>query len=165
MTHNSVGKETEQMVARWLRDEGGFPEARRIVRTGYDRPGGHTAADEGDIDTGAPVTVQCKSLRPVDRMERAVPGWLAETEAQRQTAGTDVGLLVVRRWGTTDVGRWWAFLRLRDLSCVSEERYRPSAPWGAPVRLEVRHATALLHTWGYGCPDIPTSATQKGETA
>jgi len=163
MTHNSVGKETEQMVARWLRDEGGFPEARRIVRTGYDRPGGHTAADEGDIDTGAPVTVQCKSLRPVDRMERAVPGWLAETEAQRQTAGTDVGLLVVRRWGTTDVGRWWAYLRLPDLTgvlCVMP----PDADL-IPVRLEVRHAAALLHAWGYGCPDIPTSATQKGETA
>lgn len=138
--HNAVGKQTEQMVARWLRDHGGYPHAERTVRTGY-RTAAREVVDAGDID-GVPYVVQVKSLRPADRMEREVPGWLVETERQRQAAGTRVGLLIVRRWGTTDVGRWWAFLPLGVLTGVSPGW--PAGPEPMPARLEVRHAVALI---------------------
>lgn len=142
----NVGKQTEQMVARWLRDHG-YPHAERTVRTGY-RTTARTLADAGDIDGCPGLCVQCKSLRPADRAERAVEGWLAETEAQRQQTGADLGLLIVRRWGTTDVGRWWAFLRLDTLA---------PGHGGTPVRMEVRHAAAWLRVLGYGQPILQES--------
>jgi hypothetical protein len=151
----NVGKDTEQRLARWLREHGGFPHAERTVRTGY-RVSSRSMADAGDIDGCPGLAFQAKSLRPADRAERAVPDWLLETEAQRQAAGADIGVLVVRRWGTTDVGRWWAFLPLPQLA--------GDGPF-VPVRLELAHAVAYLHRVGYGCPDLLTSATRDGESA
>jgi hypothetical protein len=139
----NVGKQTEQAVARWLRDHG-FPHAERTVRTGY-KATGRELSDRGDIDGCPGLVVQCKSLRPADRAERAVEGWLTETEIQRQATSAEIGLLIVRRWGTTDVGRWWAFLRAGVLGGV-----QASGEPLAPVRLEVRHAVGLLRSWGYG---------------
>lgn len=145
----NVGKDTEQRVARWLRGNG-FPHAERTVRTGY-RTTTRTLDDAGDI-TGVPgLTIQCKSLRPTDRAERAVAGWLLEVEHQRVTAKADLGLLVVRRWGTTDVGRWWAFYDVVDLIQASDGLVAAlPADVVMPVRLEMRHAVTLLSSWGYG---------------
>lgn len=137
----NVGKDTEQRVARWLREHG-FPHAERTVRTGY-RVLGRALSDFGDIDGTPGLSWQIKSLRPADRAERAVPEWLTETEAQRRATGADLGVLIVRRWGTTDVGRWWAFLRLDVLAAGQGD---------APVRMEVRHAAAWLRILGYGQP-------------
>jgi hypothetical protein len=147
----NVGKDTEQRLARWLRDHG-FPHAERTVRTGY-RVAARSLADCGDIDGCPGLAIQAKSLRPADRAERAVEGWLTETELQRQTVGADHGVLVVRRWGTTDVGRWWAFLPAGVLGGD-----RAAAEPLAPVRLEVRHAFALLRCWGYGEPILQDGA-------
>lgn len=145
----NVGKDTEQRVARWLREHG-YPHAERTVRTGY-RVAARTLADAGDIDGCPGLTIQCKSLRPTDRAERAVEGWLAETEQQRLQTGADVGVLIVRRWGTTDVGRWWAFVPAWVLGANLRAKVS-TPPLDAPVRLEVRHAVALLRCWGYGEP-------------
>jgi hypothetical protein len=145
-----VGKDTEQRIARWLRDHGGYPHAERTVRTGY-RTAHRQVVDAGDIDGTPGIVWQCKSLRPATRAEQAVPGWLAETETQRQAAGADVGLLAVRRWGTTDVGRWWCFMTAGALVDVTEGRAELVPTSGVmPVRMELRHALALLHAWGWG---------------
>lgn len=141
MTANDVGKDTEQRVARWLRDNG-FPHAERTVRTGY-RTAAREVVDAGDIDGTPGIVWQVKSLRPATRAEVAVDGWMVETERQRATSGAAVGVLVVRRWGTTDVGRWWAFLPAYVWSTAA-------VPPLTPSRLEVRHAVALLHACGYG---------------
>lgn len=148
-----VGKDTEQRVARWLRGNG-FPHAERTVRTGY-RVTGRQLADAGDIDGTPGITWQVKSLRPATRAEREVPGWLLETDAQRAATGASVGLLVVRRWGTTDVGRWWAYINASDLFGVADGFAGAALNPGVimPVRLELRHMVTLLRGWGWGSTD------------
>lgn len=150
MTANDVGKDTEQRVARYLREHGGFPNAERTVRTGY-RTAARTVQDAGDIDGTPGLCWQVKSLRPTDRAERAVAGWLLEVEDQRVRSGADLGVLVVRRWGTTDVGRWWAFLDIVDLIQATGGLVAAlPADVVMPARLQLQHAVTLLHTWGYG---------------
>ena len=151
--HRRRGAETERMIVRWAREHG-YPGAERTVRTGY-RTVERTLADEGDIALCPGLIGQSKALRPANAAERAVPGWLAETEAQRTAAGAAVGLLIVRRDGTADVGEWWAWLYLHDLletaSGRTPERIAPY-PVFAPVRLLVADAVTLLRGAGWGEP-------------
>lgn len=156
-----VGKDTEQRVARWLREDGGFPHAERTVRTGY-RTAARELVDAGDIDGTPGIVWQIKSLRPAVRAEREVPGWLLETEVQRAAAGASVGLLVVRRWGTTDVGRWWCFLTAADLFGLADGFGGAAMDPGVlmPVRLEVRHMVALLRGWGWGAGEAETDPAE-----
>lgn len=146
---NNRGKATDQAIARWARSNG-FPGAERIVRTGY-RVADRESPDGGDQWWAPGLLVQSKSLRPANRMERAVPGWLAETEAQRLAAGAEVALLVVRRDGTADVGEWWAFFEAYRLECLWA-----GGKWSYggrhPVRMLVHDAAQLLRNVGYGTP-------------
>jgi hypothetical protein len=125
----------------------GLTGVERAVRTGFSA-GGRSVADAGDLTGWPGVCVQVKSLRPANAAERETRRWLAETEAQRRQSGASVGLLVVRRWGTTDVGEWWCFLMARDLLHAAE-----GGPilhtTTAPVRLELEDAVDLLQTWGW----------------
>lgn len=145
-----VGKDTEQRVARWLRGNG-HPHAERTVRTGY-RVAGRELVDGGDIDGTPGICWQVKSLRPATRAEREVPAWLLETDSQRRSVGASVGLLVVRRWGTTDVGRWWCYLAAGDLFGLADGFASAAVDPAVviPVRLELRHMVALLAGWGWG---------------
>ncbi len=149
--HTNVGKDTEQRLARYLRGVG-WPNAERTVRTGY-RTAARTVQDAGDIDGTPGLCWQAKSLRPADRAEREVAGWLVDVEWQRARAGADIGLLLVRRWGTTDVGRWWCFLDAVDLVQATGGLVAAlPADVVMPTRMELRHAVTLLHTLGYGDP-------------
>jgi hypothetical protein len=146
------GKTTEQMGVRWLRGNG-FDGAERVVRTGW-RTADHQLPDGGDVLWCPGIISQFKALRPVNRMERAVPRWMAETEAQRVAAGAAVGLLVVRRDGTADVGEWWAFLPLHMLHNLAWPEHLH--PWTKsdhrPARLLVSDTARLLRAAGYGTP-------------
>lgn len=151
MTHNDVGKETERMVAGWLRNNG-WPGCERRVKTGY-RVVGREDPDQGDL-TGCPgICWQVKSLRPAERMERAVPKWMAETEAQRFASRSALGFLVVRRWGGTDVGRWWAFQTALQLYYLLGGRPAadPRDEFGrlVPVRMDMAALAGLLHQTGW----------------
>jgi hypothetical protein len=150
-----VGLETEQMVARYLRGRG-MAGVERSVRTGY-RTADRSLADAGDL-TGLPgISVQVKSLRPATRAETKTRAWLAETEQQRAASGCSVGLLIVRRWGTTDAGRWWAFMYARDLFGLADgfsHQVLPllaAAPTAAlaPVRLELSDLVDMMQLWGW----------------
>lgn len=147
---NNRGKATDRAIARWAREHG-FPAADRIVRTGYRVPD-RELPDAGDQWWAPGLLVQSKSLRPVNRMERAVPGWLAETEAQRQAAGADVALLVVRRDGTADVGEWWCFMEAWRFECLCNRSGKWAYGGRSPLRLLVRDAALLLRYAGYGSP-------------
>lgn len=149
--HATRGKVTERMTVAWLRPNG-FPLAERVVRTGY-RAGSRTSADGGDIAVCLGVIAQVKALQPVSRAERAVAEWMTQTEAQRVASGANVGLLIVRRPGTADVGEWWAYLSTRtvvSLSMVTSLPWQlPDSP-DAPVRLLLADAARLLRWAGYG---------------
>jgi hypothetical protein len=147
-----VGKQTEQMVARYLRSRG-LAGVERAVRTGF-TAGGRSVADAGDLTGWPGVCVQVKSLRPANAAERQTRTWLAETEQQRAQSGASVGLLVVRRWGTTDVGEWWAFLTAWSLSGLSDGWLADGVELRhVPVRLELADLVDLMQTWGWApCP-------------
>jgi hypothetical protein len=147
--HTNRGKTTERMVVRWARDHG-YPHAERVRRTGY-TVHGRTDADEGDIDLAPGVVIQVKALRPASRAERAIGRWMAETEAQRHAGGADLGILVVRRDGTADVGEWWAWLPLTSLELLRSDGTLPPADT-TPVRLQLGHLVTLLRAAGYGSP-------------
>lgn len=152
--HARRGKDTEQVVAKWLRSNG-FPHCERTVRTGY-RTNGRLLPDAADLNLCPAVIAQVKALRPPNRMERAVPGWLAETEDQRLAAGADVALLIVRRDGTTNCGDWFAWLPLVTLEWLRNDDDRPCDPnsWTVadvtPVRLLLADAVQMLRAAGYG---------------
>lgn len=72
------------MVAKYLREQGFWMADRRL------REGRHD--DQGDLDGVPFTTVQVKYVeRP------SVPVWMTETLKQRDTAGTPLCLLVVRK--------------------------------------------------------------------
>lgn len=141
------GAEAERKVAAWLRGNG-FPGAERAVRTAY-TAGGRTVVDPGDI-TGLPaIVVQVK-----DDVSNAVGAWLAETEQQRLgapgAAPADLGLLVVRRRGKANVGRWWAWLPVEQLVDLVAGTRTPAG--SRPVRMELGDLVPLLRAAGYGEP-------------
>jgi hypothetical protein len=146
--HNARGKETERMAARWLRANG-FPDCKRTVRTGY-RATTHSLADQADLDLCPGLIAQVKSLRPANRAERAVPGWMGEVEMQRAACCADVALLIVRREGTANVGEWWAWLWLDDAAAMHTGLYTSMRQ--IPVRLLLSDAVTLLRHAGYGTP-------------
>lgn len=156
MASVDVGKETERMVAAYLRRRG-LAGVERTVATGY-RTNGRTRADRGDL-TGIPgVCVQVKSLRPATRAEAQTRRWLAETEQQRAASGASVGLLIVRRWGTTDVGRWWCFLTTWDLFGMADGfSGQPSLHHRAPVRLELSDVVDMMQAWGWMATATPNN--------
>ncbi|MCP2261069.1 hypothetical protein LX15_004789 [Streptoalloteichus tenebrarius] len=135
------GADAERAVAAWLRGHG-WPHAERAVRTGY-RTATRTSADPGDI-TGTPGIVW--QIKDVARPDAA--RWLDETRQQRDAAGADHGILVIRRRGTTDVGRWWTLLTTSDLLRLVHAT-RPGL-LSAPVMMELGDVAALLHAAGYG---------------
>jgi hypothetical protein len=156
----NVGVDTERRVAGYFRQRG-YSGAERAVRTGWRTPL-RAVADPGDVMGVPGWCVQVKSLRPDPDMERAVPRWLAETEEQRRTAGAVVGVLVVRRWGIPDAGRWWAFLDAATLFALESGQLGNPAYLGAgdpllPVRLELRHLVDLMERWGWSPAAQPVS--------
>jgi hypothetical protein len=160
----NVGKATEQEVVRYLRPW--WPGAERKIRTGY-RVNGREMVDHGDVMGTPGICWQIKSLRthdprskvvdPTAGYERAIPEWLMQTEAQRLASGSDLGFLVVRRWGTTDVGRWWVFQRLAQLHRLLEDmplttesyitRFTPGAL--VPVRMDMASLIGILDQTGW----------------
>jgi hypothetical protein len=153
MTSQDVGKDTERRVANYFRGAG-FAGAERAVRTGF-RAAGRDSPDQGDRIGLPGICVQVKSLRPASRAETQTRKWLAELETQRAAAGASVGLLVVRRWGTTDVGRWWCFLRAADLFGMADgfsgHALMALRDGAAPVRLELSDLVDMMRAWGW-CP-------------
>lgn len=146
------GKRAERDLVRWLRNNG-WPHAERTVATGHKTPG-RERPDTGDI-TGTPgicwqVTDRADLEEPAQLGRR-----LAATEQQRAAAGAAVGVLVGKRRGCGDPGRWHAWLPLYQIS-VPWTAMQP--PWSHPIRLQVAHLVEILHACGYG--DAPFPANQ-----
>lgn len=145
--NNRRGKTAEQTLVRWLRGNG-FPHAERTVRTGH-RVGGRARADEGDV-TGTPGVVWSVKDCATER----IPEWFTELDAMSGPRGC-VRLLVVKRRGYADPGRWWVWLRLADLEALTDGC--PGEAGTATVRLDIAAVVVLLRTVGHG--------TQLGEVS
>lgn len=136
------GHDAERAACRWLRDNG-FPGAERSVRAGFtahDR----SIADLGDI-TGVPgIVFQVKDVARSD-----IPKWMEETEQQRQAAEADHGLLVQRRRGTADVGKWWVHVTGRTFAVLLTGR-QDAPEFECVARVTLAELVPLLWRAGYG---------------
>jgi hypothetical protein len=98
-----MGDKAERDVAAWKR-ENGWPYADRALGAGR-------AADRGDI-TGIPGV--CEQVK--DRGTIRLREWFDEMLDQKANARADTGVLIIKRRGTSDVGRWYAVLEVEDLN-------------------------------------------------
>jgi hypothetical protein len=122
------GAAYERKVARYLKTW--WPDAVRAVR--------NTTPDPGDVDGTNP----CLWWSVKNCQDERYTEWFAEIDRK---AGGRVGLLVVRRRGHADPGRWWCWLRLGDLADLVNGHVNtdPANP-GAWVRLELAAAVGVL---------------------
>lgn len=143
------GAKAERDLAAYLRQW--WPQAERAVITGW-RTADRESPDHGDIRGTPGIVWQLKATKDF-RLEPA----MAQTVKQSIAAGSDFGVLVQRRDGHADPGRWWAWVQVSDIGRLLAGDVL--APWGvsittlyAPVRLELRHVVALLIADGYAEP-------------
>lgn len=92
------GYAAEKLVADWL-SENGYPGAERRVTSGH--------LDRGDISGVANVVIEVKDAQTLRLHE-----WLDETERERHHDSAEWGILVVKRYGSTDVAKWFAIQRV-----------------------------------------------------
>ena len=143
------GARAELAVVHYLREHG-WSGAERAIATGH-RSVLRNRPDLGDV-TGTPgivwqVTDRADFEQPAKRAQR-----LADTDEQRDAAHADYGVLIQRRRGTQDVGRWFAWLHLGDLVALGHGEEDP-AHWRsmhAPIRIDLLDLVPLLHRAGYG---------------
>ncbi len=154
--NRNKGAAAERAVAGYLRAHG-WPDCERAVRTGFNA-GGRESADPGDLTGCGLLVVSVKDDEVRERKPASFAKWMTDLDAMAAPLGA-VRLLVVRRRGVADVGRWWCWTRLGTLLAVT--RTPPPVFAGhavagmtdttpQPVRMELGHVVALLRAYGYG---------------
>lgn len=156
-SNSARGKAAERAVVTYYRATG-WPHAERTVRTGS-RSGSRVRRDHGDIDGTPGIVTQVKCVDPA-RLHM-VGTWLAATDAQARAAGADLGVLVIKRPGHANAGRWWAYLRLYHLVGLAGGQADQVEP-AITVRLELADLVTVLRTAGYGTPLDAADATLVG---
>jgi hypothetical protein len=138
------GHNAERAVAKYLRDNG-FPHAERAVRAGF-ATASRTVADPGDIRGCLGVVVSVKDAA-TERLDQ----WMAELDAMddREVPMGDAParLLVHKRRGHADPGRWWCWMRA---STFAAELDNAETSFVFPVRMEFGDAVMVLRAAGYG---------------
>lgn len=143
------GTAAETAVVRWARENGFGHADRQPLRGGR---------DQGDIALCPGVIVEVKNHNGGPAVGQPAPGvlteWMLQTEIERANAGADIGVLVVKRAGTRDVGRWFAYVSVWTLAdvlsgplCLAGEI---ETTLRAPVCLAVADLAALLRAAGWG---------------
>lgn len=141
------GTAAETLVVRWARNNG-YPHADRQPLRGN--------RDAGDVTLCPGVIVEVKNRRLPTGVPTAgdLTEWMRQTELEREAARADVGVLVVKRNGTTDVGRWFAYVTALTLAELLTLHALP--PWSArvnvhaPVCLAMADLTNLMRATGWG---------------
>ena len=103
---NPAGTKLETAVVRWMREHG-WPFARRLAKEG--------AKDKGDVTLGdgLPLTIECKARKKFDLAEA-----IRELEAEMQNAGVPFGYAILKKRGTTDVGKYYAVLPVEVMNAL-----------------------------------------------
>ena len=138
------GTACEVAILKYVRANG-FPWAERLALSG--------AADCGDISLlpGRLIVLEAKAHASAATGQ---PGatllaeWMRQTETERDNAGADHGLLVVKRKGTTDPSKWFAYLDPSTLYALIGSAAPP--PFDSCVCLPLADALLLLRSAGYG---------------
>lgn len=103
----------------------GYRFAKRIVLRG--------GRDEGDLTLGDgyPVVVEAKAGRGV--LSR-IPQSLDELETEITNADAEFGFVVMKRRGTTDVGKYYALVPMHRMMWLISRVWPPPPPHTTPVR-------------------------------
>ena len=139
------GTAAETAVVRWAREHG-FPGADRQPLRGN--------RDQGDIGLCPGVIVEVKTskrtaatgLPPATVLQE----WLDQTELERANAGAKIGLLVVKRHGTTDPGHWHCWIGLGAIFDIHGAHQIDTEPDDWPVMLDLADTIDMLRNCGYG---------------
>lgn len=139
------GTAAETAVLRHVRDNG-FPWAHRLALTGN--------ADQGDISLlpGNLVILEVKahaSAATGQPGDAQLAEWMRQTRTERINAGADYGVLVVKRKGTTDPGRWWAYVTAGQFAMLLRADLDLPNPH-APLCLSLASLLPVLRAAGYG---------------
>lgn len=142
------GTAAETAVLRYATAHG-FAWTERLALSGIH--------DRGDLSLlpGRAVIVEVKNHAGVASTGQptaaTLTAWMAQTQAEATNAGADHGLLVVKRAGTADPGRWFTYLRA-DTNAALVGAPDPAAlpEPHAPVCMSFASALVLLRHAGYG---------------
>ena len=140
------GTAAETACVRWFRANG-FPHADRQPLRG--------GKDAGDLALTAGIVAEIKAVSKGGTGQppaQLLGSWMAQAEAERVNADADYCPLIVKRAGTTDVGRWWCYMTVRDMGLLLAEVDLHPAVSPDPVCMSVHTATRLLRAAGYGAP-------------
>jgi hypothetical protein len=138
------GTAAETAVVRWARDNG-FPMADRQPLRGN--------RDAGDIDLCPGIVLEVKNHAGA-AVGQPRPGllaaWMAQAALECENAGAVMCPLVVKRGGTADPGRWFAYIQAyefaRLMGAPTVHLADPAAPWCTDLGTLAR----LLRWAGYG---------------
>lgn len=137
----SAGTQFETAVCRYFTDILGI-EVKRMPKQG--------SKDRGDVADlcvhGRPLTVECKN--PGKNSKFPLPTWWGETEVECENNHTDLGVLLIRKFGTSDTGKSWAVVSHRmfaalsggNVPLVTHNKAVPKKDWGI-------FEDGLVHCW------------------
>lgn len=137
------GTAAETACVRWLR-ENGFPWADRQPLRGN--------RDAGDLTIAPGLIAEVKSHKSAATGQpghKQLETWLEQTDIETLNAGAEHGVLIVKRAGTTNVGMWWAHMRLGAFLKLLGCPQSISNP-NDPVHTSVASMAAILRARGYG---------------
>lgn len=141
---NPKGTFNETAAAKWHRVNG-FPMADRKVKRG--------SRDEGDLDLCPGLIAEVKAYRLPTGIPTAgqLDKWLGQAAVEKVNAGAAYCPLIVKRPGTTDVGRWFAYLPSSDFALLTGA-FLPRDVDDVPVMLPVSAMALVFRASGYGQP-------------
>jgi len=115
--------------------------------------------DAGDIALCPGIVLEIKAHKSAGTGQPGytqLAAWMAQSATEQYNAGAAMCPLIVKRTGTTDVGSWFAYLPLGDLTnLVGSAIEMASPPLTAPISMSVAALTQLLRSVGYG--DAPVA--------
>jgi len=105
-SNTAFGTQHESSVREWFQANG-WPFAKRVVKKG--------SKDEGDIELGdgIAVTVEAKTYKVNTSNPLHLSQWLRELADEMENRGDDVGFVVAKKRGTTDVGEYYCIMPMK----------------------------------------------------
>lgn len=149
MTHPN-GTIGETRLVNYARANG-FGGADRLTKTG--------AHDRGDVSLCPGVMAEVKHVKTAGRYGPAtelLADWMSQTRTEHANGNWSHSALVVKREGTNDVGRWFAYVdasELANLVVISNDFWMVrTESQRLPVCIPVRDWLRLLRAAGWGDP-------------
>jgi hypothetical protein len=145
------GKRAERALAAWWREHG-FPNASRAVKTG-DRlqpDGGDLVLQHGNFRLVVEVKHHAGGLT-----DGQVAEYGNKLIGQVLQSKGDMGVLVERRDGVADPGRWWAHVTPFQFAALWRDGRTPNAVCWVPMacRTTVGYLATMLQAAGLTAPD------------